>query len=338
MDQMDLFDIFSIFSISKKGQTLARSYFNRLKFELWYRVNQERFEIHKDLPIKGWRFDLSSTLINSVLIAARDGFEVAQPRSSKGPALDPLTIPFSNPEDTSESRQKMLKFAKELFPKLQLHVMFGTSSLVEFLDTMKFLRSFNIPLTRVKIGSPGKVDDELMKAVLEQCSDVKNLTIRSSSHPHFQYNFRTHAPFKFDLFELNGAEWVTKNHLINLFFGCKKVILGGTQYTNQKLTEIRKKWLEAPEMQYLQIKITASKVIWDLPGALPVRQLTVPNYWGRKKSEKFSSKQCYKINKADGTPAVVYRRLFGGIFFRTDFEDAVIELPDVSNPGLANNF
>ncbi|EGT57603.1 hypothetical protein CAEBREN_26084 [Caenorhabditis brenneri] len=65
--------------------------------------------------------------------------------------------------------------------------------------------------------------------------------------------------------------------------------------------------------------------VGKLSGALPVRQLTVADYYGWKESVTFSSKQCYKVEKADWTPAVVYRERFsGGIYFRTDFEDAVI--------------
>ncbi|EGT57555.1 hypothetical protein CAEBREN_16295 [Caenorhabditis brenneri] len=286
-------------------------------------MDQERFEIFKDFQLKDYCFH-SNTIAFRV---TRDGFEVFNPWSPKEPDFVPLTIPFGNSEDTSEPIQKMVKFAKELFPKLQLYLILDASNLVEFLDTMKFWRSFNIPLKTVKIGSAAEIDDELMKAVLEQCSDVRNLTIYYSSHSLFQYDFRAHAPFKFDFFELKSAEWVTKDHLINLFFGCKKVILGGTHYTDQELTGICEKWLEAPEMQYLEVQSTEtfSEGIGKLPGALPVRQLTVPDYWGRKESKAFCSKQCYKINKADGTAAVVYRDgFFYGIYFRTDFEDAVI--------------
>ncbi|EGT57640.1 hypothetical protein CAEBREN_16623 [Caenorhabditis brenneri] len=320
LDQIDLFDIFSIYSISKKGRALARSYFSGNKFELRYIVGQEQFWIHRTPSSKHYCYHS-----DHVYIVVRNGFEVFKNPSFFTQYGNSFTTSSNYSEDTNESRQKMLNFVRESFPRLQLYLKFSYLNLAGFLDTMNFVRCFNAPIKRVDAGVRIRANTELVRAVMTQCSDVKELQILCSRYSPFQYDFRTHAPFKFDFFELQCSTWGTKDQL-TLFLSCKKVIVTAVQglhYTDQELTEFCKKWLEAPEMQHLQIEKvrTALEGIGKLPGAVPVQEVTV----GDRKLKFGNGKKCFMMKKANGTHAIVYQDVVERIFFRTDFQNAVID-------------
>ena len=78
-------------------------------------------------------------------------------------------------------------------------------------------------------------------------------------------------------------------------------------------------------MQHLQIEKvrTALEGIGKLPGAVPVQEVTVGDS-GRKL--KFGNgKKCFMMKKANGTPAIVYQDVVERIYFRTDFQNAVVD-------------
>ncbi|EGT57615.1 hypothetical protein CAEBREN_09863 [Caenorhabditis brenneri] len=217
----------------------------------------------------------------------------------------------------------VLRFARDLFPKIVFCFDFGASSPSDFQRMMNLTKILNVPVETVHINH-GKINDSFMREILTECLDVKILTVIGSS-PDFQYDFQTNAPFRFDYFRLSNAAWVTKDHLVNLFMGCKKVYLTAPwrvnlDYNDQELTEICEKWLEAPEAEYLEIKSSQSfaEGIGKLPGAVPLREVTTDS----PSRMEFGPGEGYMMKKMDGTLAIIYHD-GKDIVFRTDFESAV---------------
>ncbi|EGT57589.1 hypothetical protein CAEBREN_16232 [Caenorhabditis brenneri] len=297
MHNMNLIDVFTLLATSKKSRLQTKYYFNRQKCVVEYIVDAELIHIHRNPSSKNYSPE-------------RDYVEMS--------SLPALEIP--------RGHAHLLELAVELFPKLTLNLDFPNKSYraTDFQNTMAYVRSLNVPIITVKVGPSNKINDDLMRCVLLSCTDVKNLTIRNFSHTRFHLSYQPVPPFKFDFIELKGAEWVTKDRLIDLFLGCKKVILGSfirLSYSDLELVEICGNWLRAPAAQYLEIQSieTFSEGIGRLPGAVPVKGVTLDD----EDRIEFAARKCYKMEKADGTPAIIYHHE-NCIVFRTDFENAVI--------------
>ncbi|EGT57567.1 hypothetical protein CAEBREN_09025 [Caenorhabditis brenneri] len=328
MDHMDFIDVFSLYFASEKSKTLVKSFFNRQECELIYDLDtvKPRILINKRKSLENYHYKTR----NQVAI-------VPKLHAWKHVYLfcSFMTIETEQFQITVESCDDMYKglmrFVRELFPKIHFSFEFGPSPLEVIRRNMRIAKALNVPIERVKIG--GKywwketIKEKRMRACLKEYSDVKTLIVNVSPSD-FQYDFQTNPPFKFDLFKLSAARWVTKDHLINLFLGCKKVYLRdyrGMSYTELELMEICEKWLEAPETQYLGIQFSQSfsEGIGKLPGAVPLREANAdyPCFGHRMKLDPGKG---YMMKKADGTPAIVYHDR-SNIVFRTDFENAVVD-------------
>ncbi|EGT57623.1 hypothetical protein CAEBREN_02551 [Caenorhabditis brenneri] len=291
MRHMDFLDVFSLYAISQKSQTLAKSYFNRLECKLSYE-KYDGIRIRRKTSPGDFCWTSDQLKLKPMMRKRKRVLNFCATRYSKQ-----YQIPL---ETSGNMCDGVLRFARDLFPKIVFNFDFGASSPSDFRRMMNLTKILNVPVETVDIHHY-KINDSFMREILTECFDVKILTAIGSSSS-FQYDFQTNAPFKFDYFRLSNAAWVTKDHLVNLFLGCKKVILDLEElhYSDQELVEIIEKWLQAPKPQYLGLfgARTLPENIGKLPGAVPVRE------------------------KADGTPVIIYHDGERNcITLRTDFMD-----------------
>ncbi|EGT57618.1 hypothetical protein CAEBREN_23133 [Caenorhabditis brenneri] len=317
-------------ALSKKSRNMVKYYLNRQRGEIEYFMKGGFIWIHRNRSYKDYSPEKD-------LVEMRTDGEHYELRWSDGVYSEPvLKIPVKRRtvRGMDPGPQKdMFEFVAEMFPKPVLHIDFPAwGDLEVFTDTINFMKSLNATVKTMKVGEESWISDRMMKAVLNECSDVKSLTIRSiATSFRFFDDLLDHPPFKFDFFKLRCADWVTKDRLIHLFLKCKKVFLSNFRmnYNDQELTEICEKWLEAPEAEHLEIKSSLNffESIGRLPGAVPIKEVQLfdgyDEYGFYGGGLSFPPGKCYKMEKANGTPAIVYHER-SCIVFRTDFHSVVV--------------
>ncbi|EGT34923.1 hypothetical protein CAEBREN_16593 [Caenorhabditis brenneri] len=319
IENMNLCAAIALTTVATKPKEIVRTCFRNKKFFLHYDVN-DSFTIRRNYPfIEAYPDQFVIELAAKVYPEQSWKFFDETPISVLTRDEGSLAFASCYQQSKEEISANIMRYYIHLFPKLSLSVEFKILPTIElFRRTMRMVEAvedldyFGV-FDEIEERYP-RTHDLLQEIIFNECRRARTARFNIRTSPRFRYGYQTHDSFNFDHFSLTHAAWVTKDHFIKFFMGCKRVDLA-VNYSDRNIVAILKSWTKKSSLSYIVIEghpgfyrhSTLTNVVAHLPRAVRVEKasIIVSCFSSEYQNVSFTAGRCYEIKQDSGREALV---------------------------------
>ena len=157
----------------------------------------------------------------------------------------------------------------------KLKVEFENRELPFVSNMLKFLKQENLKIDNLRITSLEEFSDKIVQKALDLTSEASNLYLNCKTSSGFHPVLDT--PFRANHLTISEGNWVTCDHLSDIFINCKNITIGRYDSDTEGLIRFFRKWMAGSEMRKAELLHSGEKLeeIMEALGAKPVESVNI---------------------------------------------------------------